>query len=215
MRATEIARCLIVLFVLLLLVPTAALAQAATPGIVTAVQGVVTAKRRALPHPVLLKSNDHVFLQDTITTGDKSRARLLVGGRVLVIVHERSELTITGLPDGPSIDLATGKLGIALAGDRVPPGTEIEIGTPNAIARLSDASVIGEVSHPGAQAATTFYVLRGSITARPSDPATRQPLGTPIQVERLHAYSRVGASAPQVKSVTVEEAERIISGGAP
>src|SRR5438093_5148492 len=52
--------------------PVVAVGQPAKVGIVTTLEGNVTARRAALPRPVALKFKDDVFLHDTITTGERS-----------------------------------------------------------------------------------------------------------------------------------------------
>ncbi len=90
------------LFVLAILSPTAALGQAEKVGVVTTLEGSVTARRAVLPLPVPLKFKDDVFFRDTITTGDQSLARVLLGGKSIVTIRERSVVTITESP-GPLV----------------------------------------------------------------------------------------------------------------
>src|SRR5206468_1569703 len=106
----------IAVLVLLNLWPTLAFGQAATPaGVVSTLQGTVTAARTNVPQPVPLKFKDSVFLQDRIQTGDQSVARILLGGKALVTVRERSVLTITEVPNRTTVGLESGKIGLAVA----------------------------------------------------------------------------------------------------
>ena len=213
-----VKRCLAVLLSAALLAPSAVLAQSKA-GIVTTLEGNVTARRVALTTPVALKFKDEVFLQDTVTTGDQSLARMLLGGKAVVTVRERSVLTITEVPGKSTIDLESGKFALAVAREKMRPGEEILIRTPNAIAGVRGTVVITEVNRQGAQLGggvpavlTNFYVLRGTITAQPLDPGTRQPLGTPLQVGTLQAYSGAGAATPRVAPVPPEQVSQITSG---
>ena len=203
----------------LLLVPSAAFAQAERAGVVTTLEGNVTARRVALPDPVALKFKDDVFLQDTVTTGDKSLARMLLGGKAVVTVRERSVLKITEVPGRSTIELETGKFALAVAREKMRPGEEIQIRTPNAIAGVRGTVVITEVNRQtaqlgGAAAAvlTRFYVLRGTITAQPLDIGTRQPLGTPLSVGAMQAYSGAGTATPTVAPVPPDQVGQITSG---
>ncbi|MBM3218007.1 MAG: hypothetical protein FJZ38_04875 [Candidatus Rokubacteria bacterium] len=72
-------------------------AQTVKAGIVTTLEGQVTARRAAPPGGVHLKFKDDIFLQDTVATGDKSLARMLLGGKAVVTVRERSPR-----PTGPA-----------------------------------------------------------------------------------------------------------------
>jgi hypothetical protein len=204
----------------LLFAPSAVIAQPPPKaGVVTTLEGNVTARRVALPDAVPLQFRDDVLFQDTITTGDKALARMLLGGKAVVTVRERSVLTITEVPGRSTIELENGKFALAVAREKMRPGEEIQIRTPNAIAGVRGTVVITEVSRQTAQLGraaasvlTNFYVLRGSITAQPLDIGTRQPLGTPLQVGAMHAYSGAGSAAPRVTPVPPEQVGQITSG---
>src|SRR5437016_4113400 len=132
----------------LVVTPSLALAQENRAGVVTNLEGNVSARRAAVPSPVLLKFKDDVFLQDTVTTGDKSLARMLLGGKAVVTVRERSVLTITEVPgqNKVELDLAAGKFALAVAREKMRPGEEIQIRTPNAVAGVRGTVVITEVT---------------------------------------------------------------------
>ena len=159
---------------IVLLSPWAALAQGPQrAGVVTTLEGNVTARRAAQTEPVPLKFRDDVFLRDTVVTGDRALARMLLGGKAVVTVRERSTLTITEMPGKTTIDLASGKFALAVAREQMRPGEQIDIRTPNAIGGVRGTVVVTEVAQQTAQAGggsapfvTTFYVLRGSITAQ-------------------------------------------------
>src|SRR5437868_11165980 len=108
-----IKRSLALLLSLSLLVPSLALAQQSKAGVVTTLEGNVTARRVALPDPLPLKFKDDVLLQDTVTTGDRSLARMLLGGKAVVTVRERSIITITEVPGRSTIELESGKFALA------------------------------------------------------------------------------------------------------
>ena len=213
--------CLVALVVVLVAVPAAVFGQATSPaGVVTVLEGNVTARRVALPDPVPLKFKDDVFFRDTVTTGDKSLARMLLGGRAVVTVRERSVLTITDIPatGRATIELESGKFALAVAREKMRSGEEIQIRTPNAVAGVRGTVVITEVERQGAQTTTgvpavvtNFHVLRGDITAQLLD-AARNPLGTPFPVGTLQTFSAAGLAAPRVQPVASDQIPRIISG---
>jgi hypothetical protein len=208
-------RALAGLLVVLLAAPSTVFAQATKAGVVTILEGNVTARRVALPNPVPLKFKDGVFFQDTVSTGDKSLVRILLGGKAVVTVRELSVLTITEVPGKSTIDLESGKFGLAVAREKMRPGEEILIRTPNAIAAVHGTVVVTEVNRQGAAVVTNFDVLRGSIVAQRLDPTTRQPLGTPLPVGTLESYSGTGTATPSVKPVLPEKVAQIIAGLAP
>src|SRR5437870_2555046 len=156
--------------------PTLVFGQAPRAGVVTTLEGNVTVTRVALPQPQPLRFKDDVFVNDKVTTGDKAIARMLLGGKALVTVRERSSLTITEIPGKSTIDLDAGKIALAVAKDKMKPGESIEIRTQNAVAGVRGTVVVAEVSRataqgtqpglaPAAALVTTFYVLRGQIEA--------------------------------------------------
>ncbi len=127
-----------------------ALAQSKA-GVVTNLEGTATATRRTLPQPVTLKFRDDVFQNDRIVTGDRSIARLLLGGKAVVTIRERSALTITEVPGKSTIDLASGKIALSVAHDRLRPGERVEVRTPNAVAAVRGTTFVVEVTYATAQ----------------------------------------------------------------
>jgi len=171
-----------------LLLPSPAFAQATKAGVVTALEGHVTVTRVALaPQP--LKFKDDVFVDDKVTTGDQSIARILLGGTAVVTVQERSTLTITEVPGKATIDLQAGKIALAVAKDKMRPGESIEIRAANAVAGIRGTVVVAEVSSAAAQAGGavgptgTLWVLKGQIEAF----LANQP-GNPVLVGALQQF---------------------------
>ena len=95
---------LVTALALLLLLPSLALAQTRA-GVVTNLEGSATAARSRAPEPVALKFKDDVLLNDRIVTGDRSIVRMLLGGKAVVTVRERSAFTITEVPGKSTINL--------------------------------------------------------------------------------------------------------------
>jgi len=135
-----------------LLWPAFAAAQVNKAGVVTTLEGNVTAARTSATQPVALKFKDDVFLNDRVVTGDRSLARLLLGGKAVVTVRERSALTITEVPGRSTIDLDSGKVAVAVAKDKMRPGEQIEVKTPNAVAAVRGTVFIAEVIRASASA---------------------------------------------------------------
>jgi hypothetical protein len=169
----RLRRPVVALAILLHLAPSAALAQAPKAGVVTTLEGVVTVTGASLPAPRPLKFKDDVFVNDRVVTGDRSIARMLLGGKAVVTVRERSSLTITEVPGKSTITLDSGKIAVAVAREKVRPGEEIEVRTPNAVAGVRGTVFVAEVrqataSLDAAQAAFTssFYGFVGTVTVR-------------------------------------------------
>ncbi|HYE90895.1 MAG TPA: FecR domain-containing protein, partial [Terriglobales bacterium] len=180
---------------LALFAPAAAWGQAPTApkaGVVTTLEGSVTATRAAATQPLRFK--DDVFQRDKITTGEQSLARMLLGGKAVVTVRERSVLTITELPDRSTIDIESGKFALAVARERMRPGEVIEIRTPNAIAGVRGSVVVTEVESTGGAApvASSLYVITGTMEAQPFNRAAGTPVGAPQTVNGLQQFRVVG-----------------------
>jgi hypothetical protein len=139
------------------------------------------------PRP--LKFKDDVLVNDKITTGDKAIARMLLGGKAVVTVRERSALTITQVPGKATIDLEAGKIALAVAKEKMQPGESIEIRAANAVAGVRGTVVIAEVSSTAAQLGVpvtpvgTFWVLTGQVQAM----LTNQP-GSPVLVGAMQQF---------------------------
>ena len=212
-------RCLAALLVVLLATPSAVFAQASKAGVVTTLEGNVTARRVALPDAVPLQFKSDVFLRDQVATGDKSLARMLLGGKAVVTVRERSLLTITDTADKSTIDLESGKFSLVVAREKMRPGEEILIRTPNAVAGVRGTVVVTEVTRQGGQPTgapvTKFYVLRGTIVVQWLDPATKQPIGAPQNVGTLETSTATGAAPPSFATVFPAQVGPIIAGLTP
>jgi len=184
----NIARLAAALISLLALLPSLAFAQATKAGVVTTLEGHVTVTRVTLA-PQALKFKDDVFVDDKVTTGDQSIARMLLGGKAVVTVRERSTLTITEVPGKATIDLQAGKIAVAVARDKMRPGESIEIRAATAVAGIRGTVIVAEVSSASAQAGGavgptgTLWVLKGQIEAF----LANQP-GNPVLVGALQRF---------------------------
>ena len=167
---TGLRRIAVTLLVLAGMWPGAVAAQVQKAGVVTTLEGNVTAARTTSAQPVALKFKDDVFVNDRVVTGDRSLARLLLGGKAVVTVRERSALTITEVPGRSTIDLDSGKVAVAVAKDKMQPGEQIEVKSPNAVAAVRGTVFVVEVIRASANAAraqsgvtVNHYVLTGAV----------------------------------------------------
>ena len=167
---TGVGRIVVALSLLAGMWPGSVAAQATKAGVVTTLEGNVTAARTTAAQPVALKFKDDVFVNDRVVTGDRSLARLLLGGKAVVTVRERSALTITEVPGRSTIDLDSGKVAVAVAKDKMRPGEQIEVKSPNAVAAVRGTVFVVEVIRASASAdnaqggvTTNHYVFTGSI----------------------------------------------------
>jgi hypothetical protein len=198
--------CLLALFLVCtnLVWPSFLLAEApAAAGVVSSLKGQATVTHAVRPdEPAALKFRDPVFGRDKISTKEESIARVLLGGKALITVRELSELTITEEPNKPSIvDIAKGKIALAVASQRMSPGEAIEIRTPNAVAAVRGTVVIVEVEPaPGStDTSPDYHPAQASFTGQ-ATPV--QLLNFIINFHVIHGsidvFSLIQPSAPPV-----------------
>jgi hypothetical protein len=147
-------------------------------------------------------------VNDKVVTGEQSVARMLLGGKAVVTVRERSALTITEVPGKATIDLAAGKIAVAVAKEKMRPGESLEIRAANAVAGVRGTVVVAEVSSASAQLGGlaapvgTFWVLKGQIEAY----LASRP-GSPLLVGALQEF-RGGA----ITNIAPSQMPRILHG---
>jgi len=204
-RALATLTALASLAALSLTTPPPASAQPAKAGVVTALLGTATVVRASTKESLPLKFRDAVFLQDRVTTGDNSVARILLGGKAVVTVRERSVLTISEAPGVSTIDVSIGGAALAVLKDRMKPGESIQIKTPNAVAAIRGTVVITQVDQTTAQAGpirgaaftTTFTVVRGVVEVMQWDPGQRRTFGAVLTLGASQRTFITGATAPR------------------
>jgi len=163
----------VAVLILATFLPSLAFGQASRAGVITTLEGNVTVASVSAPQPRPLKFRDDVFVNDRVVTGDRSIARMLLGGKAVVTVRERSALTITEVPGKSTIALDSGKIAVAVAREKMKPGEEVEVRTPNAVAGVRGTVFVAEVSQAtaaldAAQGAFTssFYGFTGTVVVR-------------------------------------------------
>jgi len=202
------------LLALIVATPTSAFAQLSKAGVVTTLHGTATVSRASVPQPVPLKFKDDVFVQDRVSTGHDSVARILLGGKAIVTVRERSSLTITEVPGVSTVNVGLGRAAIAVAKERMKPGETIEIRTPNAVAGIRGTIVVVEIDQttaqagPGAAAFTTrFTVLTGEVLVRQLQGG--QPFGGGVTLGSNQQARFTGLTPPVTRSLTPSEAHQL------
>jgi FecR-like protein len=198
----------------LVLWSTLAGAQGLRAGVVTQLQGKVTATHETVPQPVALKYRDDVFLRDKIVTGDQSLARVLLGGKALLTIREHSLVTITEAPGQSAVDLKAGRVSLAVAREKLQPGETVDIRTSNAIAAVRGTVVVVDASGGGAIPPTsTFFVINDTtgkgVDLTQVDPATGAPVGAPLTLLALQRFDATGGQLGHVSFFPVSEINRI------
>jgi len=192
------------------LLPAPALAQSSKVGVVTTLEGHVTAVRAAAPQPIVLKFRDDVFLRDRVVTGERAFARLLLGGKAVITIRERSAVTITEVPGRSTVEIESGKIALSVARERMLPGEVINIKTPNAIAGVRGTVVVAQLTYRQGRPFTNLWVLRGIIDAIHTD-VTGAPLSQPVPVGEKESFNADQATATK-GAFTLEEVGTIVHG---
>lgn len=171
-------------------------------GVTTKVNGTVSVSRSVTSSPLMFM--DDLFGGDRITTGDQSLARILMGGKAVMTVQERSVVTIA---DGIA-ELTGGELAMAVAGETMRPGECLRLKTPNALATLCRGGIVrAEVSQPASASGRcpTAVTSRFTVLAAGSggyfelaalDPVTGRPNGTPVIVQASQTTTIAGCDLP-------------------
>ncbi len=164
--------------------PAVAAAQSdESAGVVTTVNGDATLIRAVTTaRPVSLQMRDEIFVRDRIHTQPHSLVRVLLGGKALITVRELSVLTVSEEAGRVTVDLQSGKIGVAVVKGRMRPGEVIEIRSPNATAAVRGTVFVVEVDPIKAGAAapvttTRVHLFQGALDVSahldPSQPAVR------------------------------------------
>jgi hypothetical protein len=195
-------------------------------GIVTTVNGNATLTRAmALAQPVSLRMRDEILVRDRIQTQAHSLVRVLLGGKALITIRELSVLTVTEEANRVTVDLQSGKVGVAVVKGRMRPGEVIEIRSPNATAAVRGTVFVVEVDpipagQSGAAAPTTtrVHLFQGAldVSARldPAQPAVRLAemqsvvvAGNTVGSVRKLARDQVAALTADLKPQQVQTAD--------
>lgn len=161
-------------------------------GVVTTLVGEATVARAAAAQPHNLKMRDDVFPLDRISTKERSVVHVLMGGKALLTVRELSVVSVTEESGRATVDLQSGKVGLAVVRERMKPGEVIEVHTPHAVAAVRGTVLVVEIV-PGAGGdqpdgnggATNVHLLHGKL-----DVSLRSnPGGAPVRLESLQTVT--------------------------
>jgi hypothetical protein len=192
--------------ILVIAISTPAAADTSGIGVIATLSGQATVARLPLPQPVPLRFKDNVFVDDRISTAERSTVRVLLGGKALVTVRELSNLTITEEVNRSTVTLNSGKIAVGVASQRMKPGETLEIRTGNAIAAVRGTVLVVEVV--GANPATTnVHVLHGLVDLSPS----LGQGGAPLQIGPLQSFIGTPGGFGQIRALTPEAAQALFA----
>ncbi|HEX5529097.1 MAG TPA: FecR domain-containing protein [Methylomirabilota bacterium] len=187
--------------------PVLASAQSdGSAGVVTTLNGDATLIRAAAAtQPVSLRMRDEIFVRDRIQTQERSLVRVLLGGKALITVRELSVLTVTEEAGRVTVDLQSGKVGVAVVKARMRPGEVIEIRSPNATAAVRGTVFVVEVDpmrpgQPGGGPATTtrVHLFHGALDVS----ARLDPGHATVRLAELQSVVVAGNALGPVKPIS-------------
>ena len=175
-------------------------------GVVTTVNGDATLVRAmAATQPVALRMRDEIFVRDRIQTRERSLVRVLLGGKALITVRELSVLTVTEEAGRVTVDLQSGKVGVAVVKARMRPGEIIEIRSPNATASVRGTVFVVEVDpmQPGQAGSAAATVTRVHLFHGALDVSARlDPSNPTVRLAELQSVVVAGNQLSSVKPIS-------------
>ena len=197
-------------------VPVCAQAQGRSGvGVVTTLVGEATVARAASAQPLDLKMRDDVFALDRIITKERSMVHVLMGGKALLTVRELSVVTVTEEGGRATVELQSGKVGLAVVRERMKPGDVIEVHTPHAVAAVRGTVLVVEIvpSPAGGEldpdgAFTNVHLLHGKL-----DVSLRSnPGGAPVRLESLQTVTVTRDVLGKMRQLDLATASAVTTG---
>jgi hypothetical protein len=195
--------------------PAVAAAQSEeNAGVVTTVNGDATLIRAvASAQPVSLQLRDQIRLRDRIHTQPRSLVRVLLGGKALITVRELSILTVTEDAGRVTVDLQSGKIGVAVVKGRMRPGEVIEVRSPNATAAVRGTVFVVEVdpikggSGVAPAHTTRVHLLRGALDVS----AHLDPAQPAVRLAQMQSLTVAGNAIGSVRALSSDEVATVTS----
>src|SRR4029077_12264169 len=172
-------------------------------------QGTVTvtgAGRASLP----LRFKDDVFVGDRLETGQESLLRVLLGGKAVVTMRERSVVTLRETPGVSTLELDAGALALALNKDRLKPGDSVEIKTPDAVARIRGTIVVAAIVGDSTGMASRFTVMSGTAEVIPVATTAQTPAAITLEARQTVVVGK-GTPAGPAETATANNAGPLVA----
>jgi hypothetical protein len=147
--------------------------------------------------PALRPFRSPTMLTERIEPRDRIFARLLLGGRVMLLAREGSRLTLIEVSAATTIEIVSGRVAITVDRQNLRPEDLVEVRTPHAAVTVPSGTVVVEVG-----AASTFTAVGRPVEVFRLDPvsgaalapATVAAADEPLTIEPLRASSGVLAN---------------------
>jgi hypothetical protein len=130
--------------------------------------------------------NSQIHFTERIAARGRVFARLLLGGRVIILARDESVLSITEVTGATTIVVESGRVAITVDRENLHPEDLVEVRTPHAAVTVPSSTLVVEVA----------------------DASTFTSVGRPVEVFRLDGLSGTALEPPTVvaadEAVTVE-----------
>ena len=125
------------------------------------------------PRPV----NGRIQLTERIEARDRVFARLLFGGRVMILAREESRLSITEVAGATTIQVERGRVAVTVDRDNLHPEDLVEVRTPHAVVTVPGGTLVVQVAE-----ASTFTAVGRSVDVFRVDPISGAAVEPPTNV---------------------------------
>jgi len=186
-------------------------------GVVTTLVGEATVVRSVAAQPKSLRMRDDVFALDRISTKERSIVHVLMGGKALLTVRELSVVAVTEEGGRATVELQSGKVGLAVVRERMKPGDVIEVQTPHAVAAVRGTVLVVEIvpALAGAdqldgsgESTTNVHLLHGKLdVSLRSDPG-----GVPVRLESLQTVTVTRDALGKMRPLDLATATAVTNG---
>jgi len=159
----------VVLFVVALMLPASVPADEPAGDVLIALAEAVPTDPRPVKSPSLLT--------ERIEARDRVFARLLFGGRVMILAREGSRLSITEVAGATTIQVERGRVAVTVDRENLHPEDLVEVRTAHAVVTVPSSTLVVEVAE-----ASTFTAVGRSVDVFRVDPVSGVAVEPPTNV---------------------------------
>jgi len=159
----------VVLFVVALMLPASVPADEPAGDVLIALAEATPTDPRPVKSPSLLT--------ERIEARDRVFARLLFGGRVMILAREGSRLSITEVAGATTIQVERGRVAVTVDRENLHPEDLVEVRTAHAVVTVPSSTLVVEVAE-----ASTFTAVGRSVDVFRVDPVSGVAVEPPANV---------------------------------
>jgi hypothetical protein len=159
----------VVLFVVALMLPASVPADEPAGDVLIALAEATPTDPRPVKSPSLLT--------ERIEARDRVFARLLFGGRVMILAREGSRLSITEVAGATTIQVERGRVAVTVDRENLHPEDLVEVRTAHAVVTVPSSTLVVEVAE-----ASTFTAVGRSVDVFRVDPVSGVAVEPPTNV---------------------------------